>query len=118
MEAICDLNGLWGAFRHRSGILAPSVPTHHPNLRMLLHPGCRSLLVAVWQQVYYAVADQVHQDSPEPVTAPKREIVYSKLDDLSGRKIRQIHHPPEDRLARGWHAEPCAEPCPKVAAGC
>jgi hypothetical protein len=55
-------------------------------------------------------------DGPEPVTAPKREIVYSKLDDRACWKIGQIHHPPQDRLARGRHAEPCAEPCSKVAA--
>src|SRR5215467_6103842 len=66
-------------------------------------------LIAVRQQVYYAVAEQVHQDRPEPVTTPKCEIVYSKLDNLSGWKIGQNHHPPQDRLARGWHAEPCAE---------
>jgi hypothetical protein len=40
------------------------------------------------------------------------------LDDLSGWKIGQIHHPPQDRLARGRHAEPCAEPCSKVAGKC
>src|SRR6266852_7475232 len=59
----------------------------------------------------HAVADQVHQDRPEPVPALKREIVSSKLDDRACWKIRQHHDPPQDRLAGGWHAQPCAEPC-------
>jgi len=108
MEAICDLGG----------ILAPSVPAHHPN-----REACFFIQTAAlsWSRSGNRSTtrwlSKFDFDGPEPVTAPEREIVYPQLDDLSGWKIRQSHHLSQDRLARDADAEPCSESGFKIAAG-
>ena len=63
------------------------------------------------------MALQIHQNRAEAATAPQRKIVYAKVEDGTQRRIGQVHDAPQERLARGVHAQTSGQAGPSFAAG-
>jgi hypothetical protein len=63
------------------------------------------------------MALQIHENRAEAATAPERKIVYAKVEDGTQRRIGQIHDAPQERLARGVHAQTGSQASPSFAAG-
>ena len=82
----------------------------------MLKIGIDALVMGFCSSSSVTITNLLHENRAEAATAPERKIVDAKVEDGTQRRIGQFHDAPQERLARGVHAQTSGQSRPSFAA--